>query len=67
MEHLIDSRKAADILGISPSAVHRLVNRGTLPAIWLGSRRVFIRQQVEKLLHDPEYAKRSRREREGAA
>lgn len=67
MEHLIDCKRAAEILGISQTAVHRLVNRGTLPAIWLGSRRIFLRHQVEKLLDDAEYRKRSRADREGAA
>jgi excisionase family DNA binding protein len=67
MEHLIESKEAAEILGISQTAVHRLVNRGTLPAIWLGSRRIFVRHQVLKLLEDPEYRKRSRADREGAA
>lgn len=67
MEHLIDTKQAARILGISETAVHRLVNRGTLPAIWLGSRRIFLRHQVVKLLEDPEYQRRSRANREGAA
>lgn len=64
MEHLIDTREAARILGVSETAVHRLVNRGTLPAVWLGSRRIFVRQRVEALLEDAEYQRRSRAERE---
>lgn len=67
MEHLIESKEAAEILGISQTAVHRLVNRGTLPAIWLGSRRIFVRHQVLKLLEDPEYRRRSRAERKEMA
>lgn len=67
MEHLIDTRRAAEMLGISQTAVHRLVNRGTLPAIWLGSRRIYLRHQVEKLLEDPDYQKRSRAERSGTS
>jgi len=61
MEHLIDTQKAAAILGISSTAVHRLCNRGTLPSIWLGSRRVFVRHKVEELARSPEYQKRTRR------
>lgn len=67
MEHLIDTREAARILGISETAVHRLVNRGTLPAVWLGSRRIFIRGRVEQLLKDAEYQRRSRADRDGEA
>lgn len=67
MEHLLDAKQAAQILGISETAVHRLVNRGTLPAIWLGSRRIFVRHNVEKLLRDPDYQRRTRAQREESA
>lgn len=64
MEHIIDAKQAARILGISQTAVHRLCNRGTLPSIWLGSRRVFVRAKVEQLANDQEYLRRTRRQPE---
>lgn len=64
MEHMIDTKQAARILGISKAAVHRLCNRGTLPSIWLGSRRVFVRANVEKLANDQDYLRRTRRQSE---
>lgn len=67
MEHLIDAKKAADILGISEVAVHRLCNRGTLPSIWLGCRRIFVRHKVEALARDEEYLRRTRRRTEPSA
>ena len=33
---LLDSREAADILGIHPKTLQRLVRNGTLPAIQIG-------------------------------
>lgn len=62
MEHLIDAKEAARILGISQPAVHRLCNRGTLASIWLGSRRVFLRHKVKELAQSEEYLARTRRQ-----
>jgi len=61
IENMIDTREAARILGITPQAVNRLCNRGTLPSLWLGSRRVFVKLKVQKFALDPARERTTRR------
>lgn len=60
-EDRITSDKAAEILGITKSALARLCSRGTLPYEWFGGRRVLKRSAVEALKNDPEYQRRTRK------
>ena len=60
-ERYCDSRAASAILGVSVSAVHRLVGRGRLAAMWCAGRRVFLRSAVLQLARDEAYCKASRR------
>lgn len=42
--------EAADILGVHPETVRRMANRGDLPFVILGSRRVFRRADLEAIV-----------------
>lgn len=60
---LIGTNEAGDLLGISSTAVVRLIQRGTLPAARLGYAYVIRESSVYALLEDGGYRKRSRAER----
>lgn len=53
-------RQVADMLGITPSAVYRLIDRGTLGCKVIGSLRVVPDVALAQLMADPGYQKRSR-------
>lgn len=61
IDRYCDSRQAAAILGVTVSAVHRLVGRGRLAAMWMSGRRVFLRSAVLRLAEDEGYQARTRR------
>lgn len=63
MEDFISVKVAAQLLGNSPQAVHRLVNRGTLGAKRVGLAMVLSRRAVLELKTSPAYILRSRRAR----
>jgi len=61
LEGYLDCRETALVLGISRTAVTRLVHRGTLPCVWTAGRMLFRKEIVRRLAGDSGYAKRSRR------
>lgn len=61
MEHLMSTVEAAQLLGISDSAVRRLISRGRLAAVWAAGRWLVDRRVVRGLLSDPRYLRQSRR------
>lgn len=63
MEDFISAKVAAAILGNTPQAVHRLVQRGTLGAKRVGLALVLSRRAVIELRDSPGYRIRSRRGR----
>ena len=60
IENLHSAKEAADRLGISVSALHRLCNRGTLPSLWIGSQRFVKRDALRELMSNAAYRKASR-------
>lgn len=60
MEGFLSSREAAGRLGISVSALHRLANRGSIAYVRISFARYFRASEVERLLADPGYLRRSR-------
>lgn len=60
-ENELSAAEAAQLLGITESALHRLCNRGTLAYRWFAGRRVINRVVVMELKSSNEYAKRTRR------
>lgn len=56
----IGTAGAARLLGVSQQAVHRLVQRGRLAAVWVDGRRLYRVDAVEALLRDPAYLAKSR-------
>lgn len=64
IEKYCDSREASKILGVTVSAVHRLVGRGRLAALWSSGRRVFLRSAVLSLSENEDYQAKSRRRNE---
>lgn len=54
---------AALMLEITESAVRRLIDRGTLPAVWVDGRRLIRIEAVRALQSDPGYRARSRARR----
>lgn len=65
-EH-VGTATAARLLGITPSAVRRLLDRGTLGGFWVDGRRVVPRAAIAALLADPGYQARSRSRRSSQA
>lgn len=63
MEGYLDCRQVAIVLGITKTAVTRLVHRGTLPCVWSAGRMLFKRDLVKRLAGDAGYLSRSRRPR----
>jgi len=61
MEAYFDCRETASVLGISRTAVTRLVHRGTLPCVWSAGRMLFRKEIVRRLAADVAYLKRSRK------
>lgn len=49
-------------LGVTPTAVLRLKDRGTLPAVWTGRTWFFRETAVDALNTDEGYRRRSRRD-----
>ena len=60
MEDRITAQEAAQLLGISVAALHRLCGRGTLAYTWFAGRRVFQRQLVLALKNSEVYHRRTR-------
>jgi DNA-binding transcriptional MerR regulator len=60
MEKFLCARVAARRLGISVSALHRLANRGTIAYVRVSFARYFRASEIERLLADPGYLRRSR-------
>jgi hypothetical protein len=54
---------AASMLDISESAVRRLIDRGTLPAVWVDGRRIIRMEAIRALQADEGYQRRSRARR----
>jgi excisionase family DNA binding protein len=63
--NILSVREGAQLLGISPQAVYRLIDRGTLASITIGANRFLRRESVEALLRDDGY--RSRRRAQGSS
>lgn len=61
LENMIETKEVAQILGISVQAVSRLCNRGSIPFLWLGGRRVYIRHKILLYSMDPERMKKTRK------
>lgn len=61
IENMIDAKEAAEILGISVTAVHRLCNRGSLPNLWIAGRRVFLKHKIQAYSIDPKRIKLTRK------
>lgn len=66
IEGLISAREAADLLGISATALHRLCARGKIGCVWLSGRRLFSRSLILRMSNDPDYWKHSRSARANA-
>lgn len=47
---LLDRREAARLLGVSPGTIDNLRLRGELPSLKLGTRRLFVVADLEKLI-----------------
>jgi excisionase family DNA binding protein len=58
METLLSVHQAAERLGVSFWTVYRMARSGQLPSIHLGRRRLFVEEDLEKLIRsrrtDPE-------------
>ena len=46
----VNGLEAAEILGVHPDTVRRMADRGDLPFVILGSRRVFRRSELEAIV-----------------
>lgn len=54
---------AAELLGISPSAVRALIRRGSLGAVYVDGRLLIRLEEVRRLAADPGYRSRTRSSR----
>ena len=61
MENFLTVRACAEKLGVSATAVHRLIHRGTLAASWAAGRLFVRRDRLDALMADSDYIKRTRR------
>lgn len=60
LEGWCDTSTVAHKLGISESAVLRLVARGSIASVMLSGRRLYRMEAIDKYVADPERVKRSR-------
>lgn len=57
----LETAEVAKLLGITTEATLKLAHRGTLRSNFLAGRRLFDPKDVDALIADPLYAKRTRR------
>jgi excisionase family DNA binding protein len=65
LSNLITQKEAAEIRGVTPQSINRLVQRGSLKSVVVGGRRLVFRDEVERF--EPSKGGRPKKHRKQSA